>query len=105
MKKRGETPTPAGGEVSSMPAGVALVPRGVPGAKAMSKILGVRKDAPVNKEPGRGSLARALAAGFPQHRASALARPADDDEVALSGKVGLTLATSGCSHDLAASYG
>ena len=104
MKKRGETPTPAGGEVSSMPAGVALVPRGVPGAKAMSKILGVRKDAPVNKEPGRGSLARALAAGFPQHRASALARPADDG-VALSGKGGLTLATSGCSHDLAASYG
>ena len=104
MKKRGETPTPAGGEVASMPAGVALVPRGVPGAKAMSKILGARKDAPVTKEPGRGSLARALAAGLPQHRASARARPAED-EVALSGKGGLTLATSGCSHDLAASYG
>ena len=47
--------------------------------------LGVRKDAPVIRPPGRGSLAKALAAGRPGQRASTLAR-LRSDEVAASGR-------------------
>ena len=41
-------------------------------AASSRKRLATRKDAPVVREPGRGSLAKALAAGEPQNRAKGL---------------------------------
>ena len=48
-------------------------------AASSRKRLATRKDAPVVREPGRGSLAKALAAGEPQHRAKALEKLRKDE--------------------------